>query len=202
MGGQRVAVIATMGVNAANAAQIASRGAIPVVFALGDDPVALGLVASLNRSGANITGISSIGHTLGPKRVKLLRELLRAATVAALLTNPKQPRVFERRDVEEKVGTIGWQLRFVQASGIDEFEDAFATLARERVGGLIVGNETFFFSESARLASLASSYRVPAIGPLRDFAEAGTEQTFPTGFARPGYTPVEYSKVRNQPICP
>ena len=120
MGGQRVAVIATMGVNAAKAAQIASRGAIPVVFALGDDPVALGLVASLNRPGANITGISSIGHTLGPKRVKLLRELLPAATVAALLTNPKQPRVFERRDVEEKVRTIGWQLRFVQASGIDE----------------------------------------------------------------------------------
>jgi putative ABC transport system substrate-binding protein len=71
------------------------------------------------------------------------------------------------------VRTIGWQLRYVQASSIDEFEDVFATLARERVGGLIVGNETFFFSESARLASLTSSYRVPAIGPLRAFAEAG-----------------------------
>jgi putative ABC transport system substrate-binding protein len=103
----------------------------------------------------------------------LLREFLPAATVIALLTNPKQPREFERRDVEEKIRAIGWQLRYVQASNIDEFEDIFATLARERIGGLIVGNETFFFSESARLALLASSYRVPAIGPLRAFAEAG-----------------------------
>jgi putative tryptophan/tyrosine transport system substrate-binding protein len=170
---KRVAVIATMGENAAKAAQIASRGTTPVVFALGDDPVALGLVASLNRPGANITGFSSIGHTLGPKRVELLREFLPAATVVALLTNPNQPREFERRDVEEKVRTIGWQLRYVQASSIDEFEDVFATLARERIGGLIVANETFFFSESVRLASLASNYRVPAIGPLRAFAEAG-----------------------------
>jgi putative ABC transport system substrate-binding protein len=105
---KKVAVIATFGENAAKAAQAASGGVTSVVFALGDDPVSLGLVASLSRPGANITGSSSIGHTLGPKRVELLREFLPRAGTIALLTNPKQPREFERRDVESKVRAVGW----------------------------------------------------------------------------------------------
>jgi putative tryptophan/tyrosine transport system substrate-binding protein len=170
---KKVAVIATLGENAAKAAQAASGGIIPVVFSLGDDPVSLGLVASLNRPGANITGSISVGHTLGPKRVELLREFLPNGNTLALLTNPKQPREFERRDVENKLRTVGWQLRYLSASSTEEFEQVFNSLVSDRIDGLIIANETFFFSEIGRLASLASNYRVPAIGPLRAFADAG-----------------------------
>jgi putative ABC transport system substrate-binding protein len=170
---KKVAVIATFGENAAKTAQAASGGTVPVVFSLGDDPVSLGLVASLNRPGANITGSSSIGHTLGPKRVELLRELLPRASTIALLTNPKQPREFERRDIESKVRAVGWELRYVTASSVGEFDPVFAKLAEDRIDGLIIANETFFFSEIGQLAALASKHRVPAIGPLRAFADAG-----------------------------
>jgi putative ABC transport system substrate-binding protein len=170
---KKVAVIATFGENAAKAAQAASGGIVPIVFSLGDDPVSLGLVASLGQPGANITGSSSIGHTLGPKRVELLREFLPSAGTIALLTNPKQPREFERRDVESKVQAVGWELRYVTASSVDEFDEVFAKLVRDRIDGLIIANETFFFSEIGRLASLASKHGVPAIGPLRAFADAG-----------------------------
>ena len=170
---KKVAVIATLGENAAKAAQAASGGVIPVVFSLGDDPVSLGLVASLNRPGRNVTGSISVGHTLGPKRVELLREFLPNASTVALLTNPKQPREFERRDVENKVRTVGWQLRYLTASSIDDFDEVFKALVRDRIGGLIIANETFFFSEIGRLASLASNYAVPALGPLRAFPDAG-----------------------------
>jgi putative ABC transport system substrate-binding protein len=170
---KRVTAIATIGENAAKAAQAASAGTIPIVFALGDDPVTLGLVASFNRPGGNITGVTSIGHTLGPKRVELLRELLPQATTTALLTNPKQPRDFERRDVDEKTRAVGWQLKYLAASSVDDFDAVFAELTKERVGSLIIANETFFFSEIRRLASLASRHAIPAIGPLRAFADAG-----------------------------
>jgi putative tryptophan/tyrosine transport system substrate-binding protein len=170
---KKVALLTTFGENAAKAAQAASGGVVPVVFALGDDPVSLGLVATLNRPGANITGSISIGHTLGPKRVELLREFLPTASTVALLTNPKQPREFERRDVEGKVHAVGWELRYATASTVEEFDQVFTLLARDRVNGLIIANETFFFSEIRRLASLTSKYGVPAIGPLRAFADAG-----------------------------
>jgi putative ABC transport system substrate-binding protein len=170
---KKVAVIATFGENAAKAAQAASGGIVPIVFSLGDDPVSLGLVASLSRPGANITGSSSIGHTLGPKRVELLRELLPTAGTIALLTNPRQPREFERRDVESKVRAVGWELHYVTASSVDEFDQVFVKLVRDSIDGLIIANETFFFSEIGKLASLAFKYGVPAIGPLRAFADAG-----------------------------
>jgi len=170
---KRVAVIAAMGENAAKAAQAASAGVIPIVFAFGDDPVALGLVASFNRPGGNITGSTSIGHILGPKRVELLREFLPKAATIALLTNPKQPRAFERRDVEEQTRAVGWQLRYLEASRLSEFDAVFATLVNERINGLIIANESFFFSEIDALASLASRHAIPTIGPLRDFANAG-----------------------------
>ena len=170
---KKVAVIATFGENAAKAAQAASGSIVPIVVALGDDPVSLGLVTSLNRPGGNITGSISIGHTLGPKRVELLRELLPRASTIALLTNPKQPREFERRDVESKVRAVGWELRYVTASSVEEFDQVFAKLAQDRTDGLIIANETFFFSQIGRLAALATKHRVPAIGPIRAFADAG-----------------------------
>src|SRR6516164_3665707 len=125
---KRVAIIFTMGENAAKAAQAASACAVPIVFALGDDPVALGLVTSLNRPGANITGMTSIGHSLGPKRVELMRELIPSANVIGLLVNPQHPRESERQDIEDKARAFGWQLRVIDASSAEEFDSVFATL--------------------------------------------------------------------------
>jgi putative ABC transport system substrate-binding protein len=173
---RRVAVIFAMGENAASAAKVAQAAAgsaIPIVFAVGDDPVELGLVASLNRPGGNMTGASSIGHTLGPKRVELLRELVPNATNLGLLTNPKHPRDFERRDVEATARAVGWQVHYLSASSVAEFDSVFSGLAGEHIGALIIANETFFFSEIRRLAALALRHGVPAIGPLRAFAEGG-----------------------------
>jgi putative ABC transport system substrate-binding protein len=170
---KRVAVITAFGENAAKAAQAASAGAIPIVFALGDDPVPLGLVAGINRPGGNITGATSIGHVLGPKRLEWLREIVPKSTTIALLTNPKQPREFERQEVEEQTRVLGWQLRYLAASSVADFDTVFARLVNEQIGALIIANDSFFFSEIGRLASLASRHAVPTVGPLRAFADAG-----------------------------
>jgi putative ABC transport system substrate-binding protein len=170
---KHVTVIAAMGEAAAKAAQIASNSRIPIVFSIGDDPVSLGLVTSINRPSGNITGSISIGHTLGPKRVELLRELLPKANTFAFLFNPSQPREFERRDVAEKVRTIGLQLTYLEASSVTDFDRVFSTVVSEHIDGIIIANETFFFSEIRTLASFASRFKVPAIGPLQAFAQRG-----------------------------
>jgi putative ABC transport system substrate-binding protein len=170
---RHVTVIATIGENATIAAKIASAGRIPIVFAMGDDPVALGVVTSMNRPDGNITGSTSIGHSLGPKRVELLHELLPASRVVALLSNPEQASKFERKNIEEKVEAIGLRVRYLAASSVAEFETAFTTLVSEQIDGLIIANETYYFSEIRTLASFASRYRVPTIGPLRAFADSG-----------------------------
>jgi putative tryptophan/tyrosine transport system substrate-binding protein len=174
--GLRVAVIATLGeaaAHAAKAARSAAAGTIPIVFSLGDNPIALGLVDSFNHPGGNITGATSIGHSLGPKRAALLHEFVPNATVIALLTNPNQPREFEQRDVEEKVLAFGWQVKHLTASSVDEFDSVFATLSRERISALMIAGDTFLFSQSGMLASLALRHAIPTIGPFRAFAAAG-----------------------------
>ena len=177
----RVAVIATMGdgAYAAKAAQpVKGSDAIPIVFALGDDPVAVGLVASLNRPGGNITGATSIGHSLGPKRVEFLRELIPTATTVGFLINPKQAGDIEARDIEQTARAGGWQLRVLPARSGDEIDAVFATIVRDRIDALIVAVDTLFFAESKRLVSLAARHAVPVISPLRAFALAGGLMSF------------------------
>jgi putative ABC transport system substrate-binding protein len=141
------------------------------VFSLGDDPVAMGLVANLNRPNDNITGVTSIGHSLGPKRVEFLREFVPNANVIAFLTNPNQPREFDRKDIEDKASTFGWRLRILGAKSADEFDAVFATIVSEKIGALIVAGDTLFLSESRKLASLALRHKTPAIGALRAFTQ-------------------------------
>jgi putative ABC transport system substrate-binding protein len=172
----RVAVITTMGdgAYAAKEAQLdRENNAIPIVFALGDDPVATGLVASLNRPGGHITGGTSFGHTLGPKKLELLRELVPTATTFGLLVNPKQFRSREGQDIEQAARLLGLKIRTLNAQNASEIEEAFATIARERIQGLIIAVDTFFFAESARLGALAIRHSVPAVGSLRTFSAAG-----------------------------
>jgi putative ABC transport system substrate-binding protein len=136
----RVAVIFTMG-DAAYAAKAAKAAqpptdhdAIPIVFALGDDPVAVGLVASLNRPGGHITGGTSFGHSIGPKKLEFLRDLVPAAKTFGLLINPKQTGVTEARDIEQAASALALKIRTLHASNAGELDEAFATLVRERIG--------------------------------------------------------------------
>jgi putative ABC transport system substrate-binding protein len=172
----RVAVITTMGdgAYAAKAAQPeGDRNAIPIVFGLGDDPVVTGLVASLNRPGGHITGATSFGHGLGPKKLELLRELVPAAKTFGLLINPKQAGRMEGRDIEQSASALGIKTQTLNASSTIEIEEAFAAVIRGRIDGIIITVDTFFYSESTKLGLLAARYAVPTIGSLRSFTEAG-----------------------------
>lgn len=172
----RVAVIFTMG-DAAYAAKAAQprtdHDAIPIVFALGDDPVVVRLVASLNRPGGNITGGTSFGHSIGPKKLELLREFLPAAKTFGLLVNPEQIGAIEARDIEQTASTLAIKAQTLHASKAGELDEAFVRAVRERIDGLIITVDTFLLAESSRLGSLAARYKVPTIASLRSFAAAG-----------------------------
>jgi putative tryptophan/tyrosine transport system substrate-binding protein len=172
----RVAVITTMG-DAAYAAKAAQpdgdRNPIPIVFGLGDDPVVTGLVASLNRPGGHITGATSFGHGLGPKKLELLRELVPTAKVFGVLVNPKQSGRMEGRDIEQAASGLAVRIRTFNASSAIEIEEAFAAASRQHVDGVIITVDTFFYAESTNLGLLASRYAVPTIGSLRSFTAAG-----------------------------
>ena len=158
-------------------------GNIPLVFSSGYDPIASALVTSLSRPDNNITGVTSLAVALAAKRTGFLRELVPRASNLAFLINPtidfSQIEV-ERRDIEAAARALGWQLLIVQASTVAEFDSAFATMVRERVGGLIIATDTFFYSEMSRLGLLAARHGIPAIGPLRDFPAAGGLMSYST----------------------
>jgi putative tryptophan/tyrosine transport system substrate-binding protein len=171
---RRVAVIATFAPPAVLAAKDATT-TIPIVFNSGDDPVRLGLVGSLARPGGNLTGINFLVGELAAKRLELLRELLPGATRVALLLDPSAGQITETtlRDVEAAARPKGLQIQVLNVQTSREINAAFATFARERVDALFVGPGAFFTSRRVQLALLAAVQRVPAIYPVRPFAEAG-----------------------------
>jgi putative ABC transport system substrate-binding protein len=172
----QVAVIVTMGdaAYAAKAAQSAAGGhLIPIVFGMGDDPVATGLVASLHRPGGHITGATSFGHALGTKKLELLHQLVPAATRFGLLVNPNQAGVMEVQDIEQAARTLGLNTKIIHAGNRDEIDEAFETILRERIDALIITVDTFLYTQSTILGSLASRHSVPTIASLRPFAAAG-----------------------------
>jgi putative tryptophan/tyrosine transport system substrate-binding protein len=172
---RQVAVIAaTSGVSPALAAKAATT-TIPVVFIVSDDPVRLGLVASLARPGGNLTGINFFGVELTAKRLELLRELVPTATRVAVLINPANAEYAETtmREVGAAARAIGLQTQILKASTIGEINAAFATFARERADALFVGQDPFFNSRRTQLVHLATRHAVPASYSARDFAEAG-----------------------------
>jgi putative tryptophan/tyrosine transport system substrate-binding protein len=172
---RQVAVIAaTSGVSPALAAKAATT-TIPVVFIVSDDPVRLGLVASLARPGGNLTGINFFSVELTAKRLELLRELVPTATRVAVLINPANAEYAETtmREVGAAARAIGLQTQILKASTIGEINAAFATFARERADALFVGQDPFFNSRRTQLVHLATRHAVPASYSARDFAEAG-----------------------------
>ena len=153
----------------------AATTTIPIVFATGYDPVAAGLVTSLARPGGNLTGVTSLTAEVGPKRVELLRELVPTATSIALLVNPAAGALRETisTDLQAAARKLGLQFHVLHASAADELDTVFATLARLSAGGLVIGSDPFFNSQSKQLAALALRHAVPTVYQYREFAAAG-----------------------------
>jgi putative ABC transport system substrate-binding protein len=171
---RQVAVIAaTAGSASALAAKAASTNT-PIVFETAADPVSIGLVASLNRPGGNLTGVTSLNSEVGPKRMELLRELVPTAAIIALLVNPAGPNVeITTKAMQPVADALGLQLRVIAASTESGFDAAFATLAEMRASALMIGIDAFFISRSEQLAALTVRHAVPAIYSFREFAAAG-----------------------------
>jgi putative tryptophan/tyrosine transport system substrate-binding protein len=170
---RQVAVIVANG-RAAQAAKEATA-TIPIAFVAGFDPVEVGLVASMNRPGGNITGVSILDVGLGPKRLQLLHDLVPTAKVIAVLVNPTDPTraATTSQELQAAAGTLGLQLHVLHASTDRDFDTVFASLIELRVGGLVIGGEPFFNSRSEQLGALTLRHAVPAIYQLREFATAG-----------------------------
>jgi putative tryptophan/tyrosine transport system substrate-binding protein len=171
---RQVAVISATTTPAALAAKAATT-TIPIVFFVAGDPVELGLVASLNRPGGNITGTTTLTLEVGPKRLELLHEMVPTATIIALLVNPTSPNLAEAqvRDLRMAARGLGLQIHVLHASTDRDFDTVFATLGQLQAGGLVISSDSFFFSRGQLLAALAARHAVPAIYPFREDAAAG-----------------------------
>ena len=150
----------------------AATTTIPIVFLIADDPVRLGLVASLARSGGNLTGINIFTLELTAKRLELLRELVPAATRVAVLVSATSAEAM-MREIEPVERALGLQIQFFNVSAIREIDAAFATFVRERPDALFVSGEAFLNSRRVQLAHLATRHAIPTIFSARDNAEAG-----------------------------
>jgi ABC-type uncharacterized transport system substrate-binding protein len=172
---RQVAVIASPGFPPGALAAKAATATIPIVFGVGDDPVKLGLVASLARPGGNVTGINFFVHEIVSKRLGLLRELIPKAARIAVLVNPGNAAAAEAtlKEAREVAPTLGMQILAFSASTIDEIDAAFAVIARERVDALLMGGDGFLFSRRGQIATLAARDRLPTIAGSRESAEAG-----------------------------
>jgi putative tryptophan/tyrosine transport system substrate-binding protein len=158
-------------------AAVAAKAAtttIPIIFTTAGDPVELGLIASLNRPGGNITGVTQLGVEVGPKRLELLRELIPTATIMASLVHPTNPNAETiSRNLQSAARTLGLQIHVLYASTERDIDDAFTTLIRLRAGALVIGSDPFFNSRSEQLATLAVRHAIPTIYQYREFAAAG-----------------------------
>ena len=172
---RRVALIAVPGGPDAALAAKAATTTIPIVFLVGEDPVRLGLVASLAQPGGNLTGINFFSGELTAKRLDLLRTLVPRAVQVVVLVNPASPKMTETtlRDLESAGRAMGLQIRVINASTSGEIAAAFAAFERERPDALLVGLDPFFSSRRVQLVQLAARYAVPASYVARDYVEVG-----------------------------
>ena len=171
---RRVAVIVAITTPSVLAAKKVTA-TIPIVFFVAGDPVELGLVASLNRPGGNLTGMTSLTLEVASKWLELLHELMPTASAFALLINPTNPALakIQSRDLQAAARNLGLQVHLLEASTDHELDAAFARLVQLRLGGLVISSDLFLYSHSEQLAALARRYAVPAICGLRQFAMAG-----------------------------
>jgi putative tryptophan/tyrosine transport system substrate-binding protein len=171
---RRQVVVIAAGTNPAAPAAKAATATIPIVFTTGLDPVQAGLVASLNRPGGNLTGVTALAVEVGPKGLELLHELVPTATVIALLVNPTNPSAEAlSRDLQPAARALGLQLHILHASTERDFDTVFATLLQLRAGGLMIGTDGFFITQIEQLATRTVRHAVPAIFQYREFTAAG-----------------------------
>jgi len=171
---RQVAAIFANGGTAAALAAKAATSTIPIIFYMGDDPVRQGVVASINRSGGNITGLAWFGIELGAKRLELLGELLPNVTVIAMLVNPNNPDTeHELRDVQEAARSLGRRVLVLTAGSEGQFDDIFGTVAKQQAGALVVASDPFFNGRRGLIVGLAARHRVPTIYERREFPDVG-----------------------------
>ena len=170
---RQVAVIYAVGTPSVLAAK-AATATIPIVFTVGGDPVSLGLVSSLNRPGGNLTGLGGLVNALGSKQLQLLRELAPGAKVMAYLVNPANPNTQgDVKDVQTATDVLRLQVKILNASTPSDIDRAFATIAQQQLGGVLVANDGFFNGRGNQIAQLALINRMPTIFPYRDAVTVG-----------------------------
>jgi putative ABC transport system substrate-binding protein len=168
------AVIVALGGPTSSLAAKRASTTVPVVFSIVGDPVELGLVTSFNRPGGNVTGVAAIPGTIVAKQFEALHEMVPTATMIGCLLNPNNPKTeSDAREAQEAARALGLDLQALHARNETEIEQAFATLAQRRAGGLVVVPDGFFNSRPERLATLAAHHMIPAIYSLHEFALAG-----------------------------
>jgi putative ABC transport system substrate-binding protein len=171
---REVSVITTIDGSASALAAKAATSTIPIIFRIGADPVALGLVASLNRPGGNVTGVTSLTVEVGPKRLEVLHQLVPTATVMALLLNPTSPFAETlTRDLQAAARMLGLRIHVLNASTDGDITSAFAQLLQLRTAGLVIGSDVFFNSRSQQLAARTVRHAMPAVYQYREFVAAG-----------------------------
>jgi putative ABC transport system substrate-binding protein len=174
-------VIATGGGTVSALAAKNATATIPVVFVCDDDPVKIGLVASISRPGGNVTGIHQLTSGLEAKRLGLLHELVPNVKAVAVLVNPDYPDAdTQLKEVQEAARALGLQLQILKARSEVEIETAFAALVQERAGALLVASDPFLFSRREQLVSLAAQHAVPAIYQFRQNAVVGGLMSYGT----------------------
>jgi ABC-type uncharacterized transport system substrate-binding protein len=179
-----VAIIVPIGGAPAVVAAKNATSTIPIVFTMTADPVQLGLVASLNRPGGNITGIAILGVALEAKRLEKLHELVPTAKLIAVLVNPKNPQADIQTNELARAGRVaGQEILVLKASTNPEIDAAFVTLADRGAGAVIIGQDTFFTSQPAQFAALTKRYAIPAILPWREHVAAGVLMSYGASIA-------------------
>jgi putative tryptophan/tyrosine transport system substrate-binding protein len=187
---RQVGVIVAAGGTPSALAAKAATSSIPIVFAIAADPVEVGLVASVNRPGGNLTGVANLNVEVGPKRLELLREMVPAATTVAVLLDATSPTISDAflNGLKTAAPTFGLQLQVLRASTEREIEAVFATLQQKRAGALVIGPSTLFNALTEQLAKLSLRYAVPTIYQFRPFVAAG-------GLASYGSDETEYYRL-------
>jgi putative ABC transport system substrate-binding protein len=171
---RRVAVMVATGGNTVTLAAKSATASIPIVFTMGDDPVRLGIVSSVNRPGGNVTGASFYSGSLGPKRLELLRELVPKATSFAYLTHSLNPEAESQlRDVQAAANAMGQQLFLFDARSDNDIHSAYAAMAEKRVGALLLGTAAFLYGRMNAIVALAIRHAIPACYYERQFVSAG-----------------------------
>jgi putative ABC transport system substrate-binding protein len=181
---RQVTMIATSGGGLAALAAKAATKTIPIVFSMGGDPVAIGLVASLNRPGGNVTGLTNVAPVLAAKRLELLRALVPGAATIGVLVNPNGLAAGpQTKDLREASTALGLNLLFLNAGNAAELDEAFATFTQQHADALLLTDTPFFNAQRDRLVALAERHAIPVVYTFREFAEAGGLMSYSTSLA-------------------